>query len=121
LHALIAWRPRERRGRGGRRCEDETGGARGREGPWWSRQSSTVRGRGRLRPAGRGGGQSQVDEEVGDCRDGDVEGVSEGLVESDLELREVARRVKRDKLHQSMHCDGCLPQVVDGFQSGRFY
>jgi len=27
-------------------------------------------------------------------------------------LREMARRVKRDEVHEGMHCDGCTPQAL---------
>jgi hypothetical protein len=60
------------------------------------------------------GEESQVDAEEGDCRDKDAEGVGEGLAEGGLELREVARRVTRDEVHEGMHCDGGSPQAVDG-------
>jgi hypothetical protein len=36
-----------------------------------------------------------------------------GLLEGGLYLREVARRVYGDKVHQSVHCDGNSPQILD--------
>ena len=60
------------------------------------------------------GEESQVDAEVGDCRDKDAEGVGEGLAEGGLELREMARRVTRDEVHEGMHFNGGSPLAVDG-------
>jgi len=43
-----------------------------------------------------------VNVEVGDCSDRDLESVGERLVEGglDSELREMARRVERDEVHE---------------------
>jgi hypothetical protein len=106
--ACADWRARGRKGGRGRRCGDKKGGDRGR-GPQVL-ELAMCAGKGTAACRSRRG--SQVDAAVGDCRDtGDEEGVGEGLVEGGLDLREMAWRVKRDQVHEGMHCDGGSSQV----------